>query len=182
MNLPEAPLEFWRNLDRRAKLWCSCGLIMLLACAVGWSLLAAGVSAIERKRSAREAVLRELLPLKVKYQASKIVSDQMAGRMTMLRPDDTPARIMDDIGIKGKGIKVVPVKGEERAGAVEDAAEIRIDGVTVNEAINLLYRLEKGMRPVLIKKGNLKMRFDDPSRCDLVLIIALLRPAPGVSK
>jgi len=55
---------------------------------------------------------------------------------------------------------------------------VKLDGLTLNEAVNLLYRLEKGSRPVLVKKANLKTRFDDPALLDLTLTIALLKPAP----
>ena len=109
-------------------------------------------------------------------------SDQLNGRIASLRPDDSPAKIIEDTGIKGKSVKIVPIKGEERSGFIEDAADIRIEGLTLNEAVNLLYRLEKGSRPLVIKKYNLRVRFDDPSRCDLSLIQALLKPAPGQAK
>jgi general secretion pathway protein M len=59
---------------------------------------------------------------------------------------------------------------------------VRIDGLTANEAINLIYRLEKGIRPLSVKKANLRVRFDDPSRFDLALTVALLKPAPGQTR
>lgn len=179
-------LEFirgvWQGLDSRARLWSGYALIVLLATAVGWSALHAKVQALEKKRAAREKVLKELLPLKVTYLSARQSSDQMSGRIASLRPDDSPAKIIEETGIKGKSIKIVSIKGEDRVGFTEDAADIRIDGLTFNEAVNLLYRLEKGSRPVVIKKYNLKVRFDDPSRCDLSLILALLKPATGQPK
>jgi general secretion pathway protein M len=59
---------------------------------------------------------------------------------------------------------------------------VRIEGLTANEAINLIYRLEKGSRPMVVKKANLRVRFDDPSRFDLSMIVALLKPAPGTAR
>ncbi|MFA7404372.1 MAG: hypothetical protein WC007_10275 [Pelobacteraceae bacterium] len=180
------PLEIvrdrWQDLDGRTRLWLGYALIVLLAVAVGWSALSAKVQALEKKRASRESVLKELLPLKAAYMSARRSSDQLSGRMASLLPDDSPAKIIEEIGIKGKSVKIVPVKGEDRSGFVEDAADIRIEGVTLNEAINLLYRLEKGSRPLVIKKCNLRVRFDDPSRCDLSLILALLKPAPGQVK
>ena len=176
------PIEAWRDLDRRSRLWAGYAVIALLAAALGWSALAAKTAALERKRAAREAVLKELLPLKVAYRAAKLSSDQLLGRMAALRSDDTLARIIEEIGIKGKGIKIVPLKTEERNGTVEEAADVRIEGVTANEAVNLVYRLEKGTRPVLLKKTNLRVRFDDPTRFDLAMTIALLKPAAGPAK
>ncbi len=175
-------LNLWNELDQRHRLWCGYALIGLLAVALGWSFLAARTTELERKRAAREAVLKELLPLKGAYLAAKGSFDSQAGRLAGVRPDDSPARLLEEIGIKGKGVKISPLKGEERAGFIEDAADVRIEGVTANEAVNLLYRIEKGSRPVVLKKANLRIRFDDPSRFDLALVMALLKPAPGQAK
>lgn len=174
--------DWWQDLDSRTRLWCGYALILLLAAAVGWSALSARVQALEKRRVAREAVLKELLPLKTAYLSARQLSDQLHGRMASLRPDDSPAKIIEETGIKGKSIKIVPLKSEERSGFTEDAADIRIEGLTLNEAVNLLYRLEKGSRPLVVKKSSLRIRFDDPSRCDLNIIMALLRPVPGQAK
>lgn len=143
------PLEIvrdrWQDLDGRTRLWLGYALIVLLAVAVGWSALSAKVQALEKKRTSRESVLKELLPLKAAYMFARRSSDQLSGRMASLLPDDSPAKIIEEIGIKGKSVKIVPVKGEDRSGFVEDAADIRIESVTLNEAINLLYRLERGV-------------------------------------
>lgn len=171
--------ERWQNIDSRTRLRIGYALIVLLAAAVGWSALNTKVQELEKRRSAREAVLKELLPLKVTYLSARQSSDQLRGRMASLRPDDSPAKIIEDTGIKGKSVKIVPLKGEVRSGFAEDAADVRVEGLTLNEAVNLLYRLEKGSRPLIIKKSNLRVRFEDPSRCDLTLVLALLRPVPG---
>ena len=174
--------EFWQDLDARTRLWLGYVLIALLAASVGWSALSAKVQDLEKKRSARETVLKDLLPLKMTYLSARQSSEQLNGRMASLRPDDSLSKIIEDIDIKGKSIKIVPVKGENHAGFTEDAADIRIDGLTLNEAVNLLYRLEKGSRPLVVKKCNLRTRFDDPSRCDLSMVLALLRPASALAK
>jgi len=177
MKLLEQIRTTWNDLDRQARLRAGYVLIALLAAGVAWSALAGKTAGVEQKLKAREAVLKELLPLKVSYRAAKQSSDLLAGRMAMLRTDDSPAKIIEEIGIKGKGVKISPLKGEERNGLIEDAADVRVDGLTFNEAVNLIYRLEKGSRPLLIKKTSLRVRFDDPSRCDLTMILALLKPA-----
>lgn len=182
MKLLELMRDSWQNLDSRTRLWAGYALIILLAAAVGWSALDSRVQTLEKKRAAREAVLKDLLPLKVAYLSARQTSDQLKGRIATLRPDDSPAKIIEDIGIKGKSVKIVPLKGDERPGFSEDAADIRIDGLTVNEAINLLYRLERGGRPLVLKKCNIRTRFDDPSRCDLTMILALIKSAPGQAK
>lgn len=175
-------LDIWRGLDSRTRLWSGYLLIALLAIAMAWSALAGKTAQLERKCAAREAVLKELLPLKAAYRSAKQSSDLLTGKMALVRIDDSPARIIEEIGIRGKGVKIAPVKGEERGGVLEDAADVRIEGLTANETVNLVYRLEKGSRPVLVKKANLRVRFDDPSRFDVNLTVALLKPVPAKDK
>jgi general secretion pathway protein M len=182
MMTPAMLVAAWRDLDRRSRLRCGYALIVLLAVVTGWSFLAARTSGLERKRAAREAVLKELMPLRAAYRSAKSVADQQAGKMAAVRPDDSLARIIEETGIKGKGVKIAPLKGEERNGSLEELADVRIEGLTANEAVNLIYRLEKGSRPVSLKKANLKVRFDDPSRFDLAMTAALIKPAPGPAK
>lgn len=171
--------ETFRSMESRTRLWIGYGVIVLLVVILGLSLLASRTAELERRRQAREAVLKELLPLKAAYRTARASADMLAGRMASVRPDDSPAKVIEEIGIRGKGVKVTPAKGETRGTIVEDAADVRIDGLTVNEAVNLIYRLEKGSRPLTLKRSNLRIRFDDPSRCDLSLTVALLKPAPG---
>lgn len=182
MRVLEQIRDAWRDLDSRSRLWAGYGLIAVLACALGWSALAAKSAELERKRHAREMVLKELLPLKASYMNARQSADMITGRLSSVRPDDSPAKLIEEIGIRGKGIRITPAKGEQRGTMVEDAAEVRIDGLSMNEALNLIYRLEKGSRPVVLKKANLRMRFDDPTRCDLALTMALLKPAPGAAR
>jgi len=179
MRLLTNALDIWAGLDSRTRLRSGYLLIAVLALAMAWSALAGKTAQLERKREAREAVLKELLPLKAAYLSAKQSSDLLIGRMALVRPDDSPARIIEEIGIRGRGVKIAPVKGEEHGGVLEDAADVRIEGLTANETVNLLYRLEKGSRPVLLKKANLRVRFDDPSRFDLILTMALLKPVPA---
>jgi general secretion pathway protein M len=136
------------------------------------------IGQLKKKLAARETDIAEILVLKQRYLEAKSVSQTLANRLTATRADDTPAKIIDEIGIKGKGSQITPLKGEEQGGYLEDTADVKLDGLTPNEAVNLLFRLEKGARPVVIKKALLKTRFDDPSKLDLTLTVALLKTAP----
>lgn len=175
-------IEKWNNLDSRTRLRAGYGVILLLALAIAWTALSDKVSEIDRKRIAREQALKELMPLKAAYIASKTSHDMLSSRLSAVRPDDTPAKILEEIGINGKGLKITPLKSEERNGILEDAADIRIDGLTANETINLFYRLEKGSRPMLVKKANIRVRFDDPSRFDLLFTAVLMKQPAAKAK
>jgi len=170
--------EQYESLDQRTRLQWGIGIALILLVVILFTTLNGRISALEKKRKARENDLVEMMTLKQRFLTAKLSSQRFAGRLAGVRADDSPAKIIEEIGIKGKSSKITPLKSEERGGFTEDSAEVKLDGLTLNEAVNLLYRLEKGTRPVLVKKANLKTRFDDPALLDLTLTIALLKPAP----
>ncbi len=182
MNYPDLLRDYYTRMDSRTRLRWGIGIASLLVLAIVLAGINTRVALLVKKRAVREADLAEMLVLKQRYQEANAGSQKLANRLAATRPDDSPAKIIDEIGIKGKGSQVKQVKGETRPGYVEDAAEARIDGLSANEAVNLVCRLEKGTRPVIIKEALIKTRFDDPSKLDLTLTIALLKPAPQGQK
>ena len=172
---------WYGSLGSTARLRLGIGIMIVLSLAILYSTLGERTARLQRTIRAREADVAELLVLRQRYREASADAQRLTNRLAAVRPDDTPAKLIEEIGIKGKGgqLQIRPVKGEERSGAVEDAAEVKIDGLTANEAVNLLYRLERGTKPVLLKRLQLKTRFDDSARLDLTLTLALLKPAPA---
>jgi general secretion pathway protein M len=178
MNYLNLLAEKYHHLDNRTRIRMGIGIALLLSLAIILSMANDRIGRLKKQLAAREADVAEMLVLKQRYQQANAVARKLANRLEATRPDDSPARIIDEIGIKGKGSQIKPLKGEERGGYLEDAAEVKMEGLTINEAVNLLFRLEKGTRPVLIKRALLKTRYDDPARLDVTLTIALLKAAP----
>lgn len=170
--------DAYNAMDSQARLRWGYVIIAILAFAVALSAVHDRITLLEKKRIQRETDLVDMMGLKQRITEARSLSQRLANRLSATRPDDTPAKIVEETGIKGKSIRITPVKGEERGGFMEEAAEVKIEGLTANEAVNLLHRLEKGTRPVVIKKAIMRTRFDDPARLDLTLTVALLRQAP----
>lgn len=175
----EEMIGMLQNLESRTRQRIGIVIALLLLVAVILSAMNSRISALEKKRSAREADIAEMMRLKVRYQAASAGAQQLTNRVLSTRPDDTPAKLIEEIGIKGRSSQIKPVKGDDIPGYVEDAADVKLEGLTSNEATNLLYRLEKGVRPVTVKKALVRQRFDDPSKLDLSLTVALIKPAPA---
>lgn len=174
--------ENFNRMESTTRLRWGIGLACCLLMLIFLTALNTRVALLMKKRGAREADIAEMLILKQRYLEANAGAQKLANRMAATRPDDSPAKIIDEIGIKGKGSQFKQVKGETRGGYTEDAAEARIDGLSGNEAVNLIFRLEKGSKPVIIKKALIKTRFDDPAKLDLTLTLALLKPAPQGQK
>lgn len=168
-----------QEMDSKTRQRIGIALAVLLAIVVALSAINSRITALEHKRAAREADIAEMMRLKLRHQEANAGAQRLANRLMATRPDDSPAKIVEEAGIKGRGSQIKPVKGDEIPGYVEDAAEVKLDGLSANETVNLIYRLEKGTRPVTVKKASIKQRFDDPSRLDVALTIALIKPAPA---
>ena len=168
-----------QGLDSRTRQRIGIVFAALLLIVVALSAVNSRISTLERKRGAREADVAEMMRLKLRHQEASAGAQRLANRLLATKADDSPAKIIEEIGIKGKSSQIKPVKGDEIPGYVEDAAELRMEGLSGNEAVNLIHRLEKGARPVTVKKALINERFDDPSRLDLTLTIALIKPAPA---
>lgn len=174
--------EAFQNLDSRTRTRLGVLLAALLVVIIGLSTVNARITALEKKRRAREADLTELMKLRQRFREASAGSQRVSNRLQAVRPDDSPAKVIEEIGIKGRNSQVKPVKGADLPGFVEDAAEVKIEGLSANEATNLIYRLEKGTRPITVKKAAIKQRFEDPSKLDVTLTIALIKPAPAGAK
>lgn len=168
--------ELYDNMEQPLRMKLAGGVIAVLVLALLYSALNDRIAKLSKRRVAREAAVAEMLLLSHRYQSASSDAERLSNRMAAVRPDDSLAKLVEETGIKGKNLQIKPTKGEERPGGVEDAAEVRIEGLSANEVVNLLHKLEKGFKPVVIKKANLKSRYDDPSRIDVTLSMALLKP------
>ena len=174
--------EWYQETDQSLRMKIACAIIATLVLALLYCALNDRITKLSKRRVAREAVIAEMLVLSNRYQSANSDSQRLNNRLAAVRPDDSLTRLVDEIGIKGKSSQIKPLKGEERQGGVEDAAEVRIEGLSANEVVNLLHKLEKGAKPVVIRKANLKSRYDDPSKIDVTLTMALLKPLPAEKK
>ena len=170
--------ERFTEMEPATRLKAGYCIAALLLLAIVYSALHDRIVKLEKKRSSRETDLTEMMLLKQRHREASAGAQKLSNRLSAVTAEDSVAKLIEEIGIKGKNSQIKPLKGEERPGVVEDAAEVKIEGLSANEMVNLLHRLEKGVKPVVIKKANHKTRYDDPARLDVTLNIALLKPAP----
>jgi general secretion pathway protein M len=174
--------ERFNEMEPAVRLKAGYCLALLLLLAIVYSAIHDRIIKLERKRASREVDLTEMMLLKQRHREASAGAQKLSNKLSAVTVDDSVAKLLEEIGIKGKSSQIRPLKGDDRPGIVEDAAEVKIDGLTVNEAVNLLHRLEKGAKPVAVKKANFKTRYDDPARLDVTLNVALLKPSPQEKK
>ena len=80
------------------------------------------------------------------------------------------------LGLKQKIRSVKPLTMKEAPGAVEEEAEVQVERMNINEAVNLFYKIENAPMSIFIKKAAMKASFENPANLDITMTIALVRP------
>lgn len=169
--------ERFRDLEPERRLKVLLGAALLIALILLYTQAREQARRQELRRASREAEAGEMLLLRQRYRDASAAAANSAGLLAAVRSGDTVAGLIEETGIKGGGIQIKPLGPGEKAGGAGESAEVKIDRLTMNEAVNLLYRLEHGGRPVSVQRALLKGRFDDPARIDIALTVTLHKPA-----
>lgn len=157
----------------------------MLISAAALILLAASVLLIRASLSLKKegADLRsqkeEILLLREDFlELSKKVS-AIEGRKSLTKVDGIiPAidELFRSIGLNQKVKSVKPTATKDKKFAVEEEAEVEVEKVSMNELVNIFYKLENAPMVILIKKARLKTSFEDPSLLNITMTVDLVKP------
>ena len=83
--------------------------------------------------------------------------------------------IFRPIGLKNK-VKTVKTNGsKEIKEGFEEEAEVVLEKVTLNEMLNVFYRIENAPMILTIKKTTMKKSFDNPELLNISLVLSFLK-------
>ena len=84
--------------------------------------------------------------------------------------------VFRSIGVKNK-VKTVRATGQKEVReGFEEEAEITLEKVTLNEMLNIFYRIENAQMILTIKKASIKKSFDNPELLNINLALSFLKP------
>lgn len=131
----------------------------------------------EKELDALTAKQKELVSMSGEYRALKENVD-FAERKPSLPQVRGIADALDNIssslGIKGKVKSVKAVSSREIQGSMnEESAEVLIEKVTLNELVNLFYRIGDAPMILSVKKVTMKKSFESPELLDVTMTMAL---------
>lgn len=119
----------------------------------------------------------ELSALSGEYKSLKEQLDAFEQKKSQTKTVGAAQALEDtlfSLNLKGK-LKSVKVTGSrEIKGAQEEIAEAVMEKMTLNELVNLFYRLENGPTRLTVRKINIKKSFENPELLNLSMTVALL--------
>jgi len=163
------------RLPSRGRFWLAGFIAALLLCFV---LLNISLS-LKKERANLRSRQNEMLGLQAEFEHLKSAVDLVEGRKSPVKVEgivQAVDEVFTSIGLSQKVKSVKPLGAREKKYAIEEEADVRIERVTMNEMINILYKIENAPMLLSIRRTALKTSFDNPSLLNLTITVSLVKP------
>jgi hypothetical protein len=156
-------------------IYISSGLIgFIIVAALAINLLSAERKELRLLKEQRE----EMLALEKEFLSLKQRIDAVEGKKGLSNIQGI-AQALDEvflsIGLKDK-IKTVKSTGSrDIKDGFEEEADIYLEKVSMNEMVNIFYRIENAPMVLTIKKATIKKSFEDPELLNITLNLSFLK-------
>jgi len=162
-------------IKNRALLKAAGAAVPVIVCIIAVSFFFSSKNELARARARQ----KEFALLKSEYRTLKSSIDVVESKKSITNVKGIlPAvdEIFLSLGLKQRIRAVKPLTTKEAPGAVEEEAEVQVERVNINEAVNLFYKIENAPMGIFIKKAAMKSSFENPASLDITMTIALIRP------
>ena len=164
------------NLRTDRRLLISAAAVIMLAVSV---LLVNASLSLKKEGSALRSQKEEILLLREDFLELRKNVNAIEGKKSLIKVEGIiPAidEIFRSTGLTQKVKSVKPAATIDKKHAIEEEADVEVEKVSMNELVNVLYRLENAPMVLLIKKARLKTSFEDPSLLNITMTIGLVKP------
>jgi hypothetical protein len=151
-------------------------IVIVLAVSV---LLVTASLSLKKENSTLRAQKEELLLLKEDFLELSKKINAVEGKKSLTKVEGIiPAidEIFMSTGLTRKVKSVKPSATTDKKYAIEEEADVEVEKVSMNELVNIFYRLENAPMVLLIKKARMKTSFEDPSLLNVTMTVGLVRP------
>lgn len=149
--------------------------VMFIACVI---LVEVSLS-LKKERDALRSQQREMLALSEEYAGLKTALESVEGKKSLAKVEGIVQAVDEVFKSMGLGQKIKSVKStgtREKKFALEEEAEVSVEKVTMNEMINILYKIENAPMILSVRKASIKTSFDSPSLLNITMTIGLIKP------
>jgi general secretion pathway protein M len=162
------------KVDRRLVIVSGIAFLFLLSLALFEFSLS-----MKKERNALRAQEKELFGLADQYEGLKRTVDSVEGKKSLTKVEGIVQAIDEVFASLGLNQKVKSVKSagaREEKYAVEEEADVSVEKVTMNEMVNILYKVENAPMILSVKKTTVKTSFDNPTLLNVTMTIGLITP------
>jgi general secretion pathway protein M len=146
----------------------------LILAALGIKMLSSQTKELHQLQEQRKemAVLRdEFLSLQQKIQTVENRKNLTNVQGVLQAVDE----VFSSVGLKDK-VKTVKNTGKrETKDGIEEEADVSVEKVTMNEMVNIFYRIDHAPMILTIKKVTVKQSFENPELLNITLMLSFLK-------
>lgn len=146
----------------------------LILAALGIKMLSSQTKELHQLQGQRKemAVLRdEYLSLQQKIQTVENRKNLTNVQGVLQAVDE----VFSSVGLKDK-VKTVKNTGKrETKDGIEEEADVSVEKVTMNEMVNIFYRIDHAPMILTIKKVTVKQSFENPELLNITLMLSFLK-------
>jgi uncharacterized protein YlxW (UPF0749 family) len=161
--------------DRRLIYFISGLISFLIITILGMRMLSSQTKEMHQLREQRKemSVLREeYLSLQKKIQTVEGRKNLANIQGVLQAIDDT----FSSVGLKDKVKTVKSTARREIKDGIEEEADVLVEKVTMNEMVNIFYRIEHAPMILTVKKVTVKKSFENPELLNMTLMLSFLKP------
>lgn len=164
------------NLKTDGKTLLIIGIVLLFVGSV--ALFEISLS-LKRQSSILRSRQKEMLLLSQEYTGLKSIVGSVEARKSLTKVEgivQAVDEIFKSIGLQQK-IKSVKSTGvKEKKYSSEEEADVSVEKVTMNEMVNILYRMENAPMILSVKRTSIRTSFENPSLLNITMTVALIKP------
>jgi general secretion pathway protein M len=137
------------------------------------------LSAERRELKLLQEQRKEMLGLKEEFLSLRQRVTAVEGKKNLTNVQGVVQAVEDvfsSAGLKDK-LKTIRSSGKrEVKDGFEEEADISIEKVSMNEMVNIFYRIENAPMILTIKKATIKKSFENPELLNISLVLSFLKP------
>jgi general secretion pathway protein M len=164
------------NLKADRNVFTISGIILLLIVCV---ILFEVSLSLKREHDTLGSQQKEMLLLAGEYAGLKNTVTSVETKKSPTKVEGIVQAVDEVFKSMGLGQKVKSVKStgtREKKFASEEEAEVSIEKVTMNEMVNILFRIENAPMILSVRKTSIKTAFDNPSLLNITMTVSLIKP------
>ncbi len=163
-------------LKDRRYIYFIAGLVIVIIAA---TLAVRQLSSERRELKLLKEQRKEMLGLKDEFLSLSQRVTAVEGKKNLTNVQGV-VQAVDDVfssaGLKDKLKSVKSAGKREVKDGFEEEADISIEKVSMNEMVNIFYRIENAPMILTIKKATVKKSFENPELLNISLVLSFLKP------
>jgi len=167
-----------RNMSQRERWLVGACIAFVLVVAVWLGVISPyrqSMELLERQIASRQQQLEEMQEMAVRYRTL-----QSQVRQAQNRPSRSSEfslfsfveTLAEDLGVRDRLVSLRPHETSTRGEFTEESVEIKLERLSLEQLVQLLYGLEEGEAALNVKNMRLKTRFEDRSLFDMTASVS----------